>query len=182
MLNRHRFMFVFMLTLTVSTAAFAKEPPTLEEKKAAANKTLQEFKSQGPIIQQYLNKAYGYVVFPVIGQGGFILGGGHGAGGMVYERGNLVGTASVTQVSIGAQIGGQKFRELIFIEDKATMDRFKQGKIELDADASAVMAQAGVSKGANFTGGMAIFTKPVAGAMAKATVGTQIISYKPLGQ
>ncbi len=182
MLNRQRLVLLLMLVLSLTSMAFAKEPATLEEKKAAANKTLQEFKAQGPIIQQYLDKAYGYVVFPVIGQGGFILGGGHGSGGMVYERGSLVGTASVTLVSIGAQIGGQKFRELIFIEDKATMERFKQGKIELDADASAVMAQAGTSTGANFTGGMAIFTKPVAGAMAKATVGTQIINFSPLGQ
>lgn len=182
MLNRHRFMFVLIFALAIVPAAFAKEPPTLEEMKASGNKALQEFKEQGPIIQQYLDKAYGYVIFPVIGQGGFILGGGHGSGGMVYERGNLVGTATVTHVSIGAQIGGQKFRQLIFIEDKATMDRFKQGKIELDADASAVMAQAGTSTGANFTGGMAIFTKPVAGAMAKATVGTQILNFTPLGQ
>jgi lipid-binding SYLF domain-containing protein len=182
MLNKHRFMFVLMLALALSPAIHAKEPPTLEEKKALASKTLEEFRAEGPIIQQYLDKAYGYVIFPVIGQGGFILGGGHGSGGMVYERGRLVGTSSLTLVSIGFQIGGEKFRELIFFEDKATMDRFKKGKIELDASASAVMAKAGTSTGANFTGGMAIFTKPVAGAMAKATVGTQIISYKPLGQ
>lgn len=180
MLNRYRFMFALMLAFVLPSVVLAGA--TIEEKKAAAHKALQEFKDKGPVIREYLNKSYGYVIFPTVGEGGFILGGGHGSSGMVYERGRLIGTATVTKISIGAQIGGQKYRELIFLEDKGTMERFKRGRFELDAKATAVIAEEGISKDANFTGGMAIFTLPVAGAMANVSVGGQVLSYKPLGQ
>ena len=180
MLNRYCYMFALMLAFVIPSIVLAA--PTLEEKKAAAHKALEEFKEKGPVIREFLNKSYGYVIFPTVGEGGFIIGGGHGSGGMVYERGRLIGTASVTQLSVGALIGGQKYRELIFLEDKGTMERFKQGRFELDAKASAIIAQEGIAKDANFTGGMAIFTLPVGGAMANASVGGQVLSFKPLGQ
>jgi hypothetical protein len=48
----------------------------------------------------------------------------------VYENGNVIGTAKMKQVSVGFQFGGQAYREVIFFENKAALDRFKENKFE----------------------------------------------------
>src|SRR4249919_3042716 len=65
----------------------------------------------------FFGNAHGYAVFPTIGKGGVGIGGAHGKG-RVYEKGSYVGDVSMTQVTVGAQLGGQAFSEMIFFEDK----------------------------------------------------------------
>src|SRR3954470_17023900 len=62
---------------------------------------------------KYFAKAYGYALFPEIGKAGLIVGGEHGDG-QVYEKGKLVGTATLTQLSVGAQAGAKQYAEIIF--------------------------------------------------------------------
>ena len=78
--------------------------------------TIQLFKEAGAS-KGFFDNCYGYAVFPGIGKGGFIVGGAHG-NGHVYKRGAYVGDASMTQVSVGFQIGGEGFREIVFFEDE----------------------------------------------------------------
>ncbi len=52
----------------------------------------------------FFKSAYGYAIFPSIGKGGVVVGGAHG-NGRVYEKGKYVGTTSMTQVTVGAQMG-----------------------------------------------------------------------------
>jgi lipid-binding SYLF domain-containing protein len=118
------------------------------------------------------------VVFPGIGKGGFIIGGGHGTG-WVYEQGRHIGRATVTQLTVGAQIGGQSYREIIFFKDKETLDTFKKGNLELSAQVSAILVKQGASKDASYDHGVAVFTMPKKGAMAEASVGGQKFKYTP---
>ncbi len=152
-----------------------------ESKEAmTAQEALKRFRQADSKLERFFREAYGYAIFPVVGKGGFIIGGGFGGNGRVYERGRLVGTADVTLVSVGPQIGGQKFSELIFFQDKAAMDRFKKGQLDLSAQVSAVMAREGASADANYQDGVAIFTLPLAGAMAEVSVAGQFFKFKPL--
>ena len=84
-------------------------------------------------------KSYGYVIFPNVGKGAVVVGGAAGTGA-VYEHGKQIGIAKLTQVSVGFQFGGQAYREVIFFENKDAMDRFKDNRIELSAQVSAVAA------------------------------------------
>jgi lipid-binding SYLF domain-containing protein len=167
--------FIFVLGVSAWTAW----DPTREQKeKAMVEETIAKFKAADSSMKVFFEKAYGYVVFPGIGKGGFIIGGGHGDG-WVYEQGTHVGRATVTQLTVGAQIGGQSYREIIFFKDKRTLDDFKKGNLELSAQVSAIIVKQGASKDASYDHGVAVFTIPKKGAMAEASVGGQKFKYTP---
>jgi len=167
------------LIVVLGMSAWAAWDPMQEEKeKAAVEETITQFKGADPSMKVFFEKAYGYVVFPGIGKGGFIIGGGYGDG-WVYEKGTLIGRATVTQLTVGAQIGGQSFSEIIFFADKKTLDDFKKGNWELSAQASAILVKEGASKDSSYDHGVAVFTMPKKGAMAEASVGGQKFKYTP---
>ncbi len=148
---------------------------------------------------QYFGKSFGYAVFPTIGKGGFGIGGAHGSG-RVYEKGEQVGNTSMTQVTVGWQLGGQAYSQIIFFEDKRAFDEFTSGQFEFGAQATAVAITAGASAQAGTDGaaagasrskkhattsgayykGMAVFTVAKGGLMYEATIGGQKFGYKPL--
>ena len=103
-----------------------------------------------------------------------------GKKGEVYEQGVLIGTSSLTQLTIGWQLGGQAYSELVFFKDKAALDDFKRGNFELGAQASAVAATAGASADASYDNGVAIFTLAKGGLMYEASIGGQKFSFEPI--
>lgn len=146
---------------------------------------------------QFFSKSYGYAVLPTIGKGGFGIGGAHGTG-RVYAKGEYVGDTSMTQITIGLQLGGQAYSQIIFFEDKRAFDEFASGNFEFGAQATAVAITAGASAQAGTTGpsasasgtqyhakniaqyykGMAVFTVAKGGLMYEASIGGQKFSYK----
>ncbi len=149
--------------------------PNLEKK---AQQTIQAFKKRDPSLKTFFQKAYGYVVFPKIYKGGMGIGGARGKG-VVYRRGRAIGTATLTQGTIGFQFGGQAYSEVIFFESKAALKRFTDGNFELAAQATAVAADKGVAAHADYSGGVAVFTMTIGGLMYEASVGGQKFSFKP---
>jgi lipid-binding SYLF domain-containing protein len=138
--------------------------------------TIANFKNKDPSMKVFFQKAYGYAVFPTVGKGGIGIGGAYGKG-EVYEQGRMIGTTSVTQVTIGLQLGGQAYSEIIFFKDKAMLNQFKTGKFEFSAQASAVAVTAGASADADYNNGVAIFTLAKGGLMYEASVGGQKFSF-----
>lgn len=157
----------------VSTQAADRKK--LEADVATAIKAFQKADSG---LKATFEKAAGYAVFPNVGKGGFVLGGAHG-NGLVYEQGKLIGTASLTQVTVGAQVGGQEFAEVIFFEDPATLERFKESQLEMSAQLSAVAAAEGASRNAKYEQGVLVFTQAKKGLMAEASVGGQKFKFRP---
>ena len=129
-------------------------------------------------LQTFLNNSAGYAVFPSVGKGGFIVGGAHGKG-LVYQKNNLIGQATLTQASVGAQVGGQSFSEIIFFETPAALEDFKSGKFEMSAEAGAVAVKEGASAAAAYKQGVAVFTLPKKGLMVSASVGGQKFKFDP---
>jgi lipid-binding SYLF domain-containing protein len=145
----------------------------------------------------FFDKAYGYAVFPTIGKAGVGVGGAFGKG-RVFEQGKYIGDTSMTQVTVGWQLGGEGFSQIIFFQDKRALDEFRKGNFEFGAEASAVAITAAAGAQATTTGatagasatknkaaaigeyhkGMAIFTVAKGGLMYQATVGGQKFSYK----
>ena len=129
-------------------------------------------------LAKWFTAAYGYAVFPSITKGAVIVGGAGGSG-RVFEKGAYIGDAHVSQATIGAQLGGQSFSEVIFFETKAALDRFKETKFEMTAGLSAVAAAEGKSKDAKYANGVAVFTHAKKGLMAEASVGGQKFKFTP---
>jgi lipid-binding SYLF domain-containing protein len=118
------------------------------------------------------------VIFPNVGKGAWIVGGAYGRG-VVYEQGQFVGYADISQATVGLQAGGQTYTELVVFEDKASLDRFKTGKLSFAANVSAVILKSGAAASAKYTDGVAVFVKPIGGAMVEAAIGGQQFTYQP---
>jgi len=99
----------------------------------------------------FFDDSYAYAVFPTVGKGSLLVGAAHGDG-RVYALGELVGTAAVTQWSLGLQAGGAAYSEIIFFKDRLALDAFESGNIQFGAGVSAVVITAGASASADTVG------------------------------
>ena len=147
-------------------------------KKASDNtiKTLNKFKNISSL-KPYFKKARGYAVFPNVGKGGIGIGGARGKG-EVFEKGDVIGSTTLTQVSIGFQLGGQTFSQIIFFKDKKSLQRFTEGNFEFGASASAALISQGANASADYSNGVAVHTFSKGGLMYEASIGGQKFSYE----
>jgi lipid-binding SYLF domain-containing protein len=146
----------------------------VDSKKAKAS-----FLKADPSMENLFKHAAGYAIFPNIGKGGVGVGGAAGKGA-VYEKGLPVGTAQMVQVTVGAQAGGQAYREIIFFENKDAADRFMQNKVEFSGQVSAIAVKSGASANANYRNSVVVFTQEKSGLMLEASLGGQKFTYKTL--
>jgi lipid-binding SYLF domain-containing protein len=158
--------------------ALAEEPGEAERKVAGV---IAKVKEKDPRMPKAFADAYGYAVFPSVGKGGLGLGGAHGKG-RVYEGGKLVGRSSLTQVTIGFQLGGQAYSEVVLFKTQAAFEDFKRGRLKLDAQATAVALDARAAADLAYRNGVAIVTIAKGGLMYEASIGGQKFSFKPLGE
>lgn len=135
------------------------------------------FLKDDPDMQKFFDESYAYIILPNVGKGGLGIGGAAG-NGVAYEQGEFIGYARMTQVTIGFQAGGQVYSEVVFFESKEGFDRFKENKIEMAAQVSAVAAASGASLNAEYVDGVAVFTRTKGGLMYEAAVGGQQFKYR----
>jgi len=147
--------------------------------KPAAEQTIQNFKATDPGLTRFFENSAGYVVLPSVGEGGLIIGGQRGDG-LVYQKGNVIGKVTMTEISIGAQAGGGKFSEVIFFETNAALESFKASEYKMSAAAKASVVASGVAANAKYEQGVAVFTLPKSGAMVAAAVGGQKFKFSPI--
>jgi len=155
--------------------------PARAQSQEDVQKTIANFEKGDPGMQAWFREAYGYAVFPSVGKGGIGIGGAHGKG-LVYERGALIGKTTLTAVTVGFQLGGQAFAEVIFFKDKTALDDFTRGNFEFDAGVSAVALTAGASADLGYSKGVAVVTATKGGLMYEATVGGQKFSFDKTGK
>jgi len=156
--------------------------------------TLEKFRGLGDV-PEMMAQSYGYAVLPTIGKGGIGIGAAGGTG-CVFRQGAHTGNVSMGQVTIGFQLGGQAYSQIILFKNADVYNEFTRGQFEFGADATAVAltygAQAGAStKGASASAGdtkatgswkrgMAVYTLAKGGLMYEASIGGQKFKFKPL--
>jgi len=184
-------LLIIALILCISAVAVAAEVKDYSS-------TINVFKDS-PVVTKFFNNSYGYAVFPIIGKAGFVIGGSYGEG-QVYRGGTVTGKSSVIEGSIGFQLGGKAFSEIIFFQDKRAYDKFTSGSFEFDATAQAIVitagaeaeaGTAGVSAGAtagpktgiqadtDYVNGMASFVHAKGGLMYEFSLGGQKFTFEP---
>ena len=168
-----------IVMLTASAAALAFTPDNSDEMELAVAKAILDIKKADPGIEKFFNGAAGYAVFPRVGKGGMGIGGAHGKG-LVIVGDEAVGRTSLSQVTVGFQLGGQVYSQFIFFEDEVALGHFQRGNFELGAQASAVAVTLGASADANYDSGVAVFTHVGGGLMYEATVSGQKFKYEPV--
>jgi lipid-binding SYLF domain-containing protein len=171
------------LSLLAMTAACSTAPESKADRALLTSDTsafLSRARTTDPTLDRFFDNCAGYAVMPEIGKGGFILGGAYGKGQLFDRQGRLVGYCDVSQGSIGAQIGGQTFGEIIFFENDAALTRFKGDRFTLTAQASAVALASGAGAATKYADGVAVFIMNPKGLMLEASVGGQQFSYQAL--
>jgi lipid-binding SYLF domain-containing protein len=151
-----------------------KKKPSMDEQ---IKETKARFTEKDAGIEKLFKNSVGYAIFPKVYKAGIGFGGAIGKG-RVYQGGKHIGDTSLKQATVGFQLGGQAYSEVIFFHDQDALNAFKSGNFEFGAQVSAVAATAGASDDASFDQGMMVFTVEIGGLMYEATVGGQKFSYK----
>ena len=162
-LKKHAIVMIALivgLVIGCSTGSVSKEEGDALMKRSQASR--QEWNKVDPQFEAFAKKGYGFAFFPEITKGGLLVGGAHGQG-VVYEKGQHIGYADLTQMSVGFQAGYQDYSQLIVFENQPAMDKFKRNEIDFGANASAVVADKGAAMGAQFVDGVAVFVRPIGG-------------------
>jgi len=142
--------------------------------------TLERMKAKDKSLKKQLDEAYGYAVYPTIGRASLVLGCSFGKG-EVFKHGKQVGFAGLVQVTLGVQVGGQTYSELVLFQDEAAFKRFKAGKIGFAANLSAVIVKAGAAGTNNYKQGMQVYVHSEGGMSIEAVIGIQKLVYRPAG-
>ena len=173
------------LTALLSLAALgmtgplmAFEPDKNDTLQLDVARAIVNIKKADPGIETFFENAAGYAVFPSIGKGGVIVGGAYGKGLVIVDD-KVDGNTSMTQATVGLQLGAQKYAQFIFFRDQIALEHFKRGNFEFGAQASAVAITKGASADTNYDKGVVIFTQASGGLMAEGSVGGQKFTYEP---
>jgi lipid-binding SYLF domain-containing protein len=166
---------VAVVVLAGALATRGAEKKSLDDQVKDA---IQLFKSDSTNVAKLFDTAYGYAMLPSVGKGAVGIGAAAGKG-QVFEKGTLIGTCKMTQFTIGLQLGGQKYSEVIFFETKDALDGFKGSEWGISAGANAVAAAESASADAKYKNGVQVYTIAKGGLMFEASVGGQKFRFTP---
>jgi hypothetical protein len=138
---------------------------------------LARMKATDPGLEGLLQQVYGYAIIPRVGRASVVLGGSFGAG-EVFKHDRVIGYAVILQATVGVQLGGQTYSELVVFGSREDLDRFKEKKVSFAANASAVIVKAGAAASAG-PGGTKVFVQPEGGLSIEADIGAQKFIYIP---
>src|SRR5688572_27810461 len=133
-----------------------KELRVLDTLHPEAQAALRRLERRDPGLKPFLKKAHAYAIFPSVGKAAAVAGAGFGKG-EVFQAGELVGYAGIMQATLGLQLGGGTFTQVIAFENEMTFARFKRAPFALAANASAVLVKAGAAASADYEKGAAVF-------------------------
>ena len=169
---------IILLAFFVITGAQAQVGGWKADLVEDSGKALAQMIEKQPKLQSFKDKSYGYAVFPKVTKGAIGIGGAGGKG-IVYKNHVPTGQSSLSQATIGFQLGGQQYQEVIFFEDEAAYKKFTNKKVKFNGQASAVAITEGASVDVAWKDGMAIFTQTSGGLMFEASIGGQNFTFKP---
>ncbi len=167
-----------LLMLVMSFGAFAQNADD-KQIMADAQDAKQKLLDKDSGLERFFDNSAGYVIFPNVGEGGFIIGAAAG-NGVVYSNSNAIGMADLKKVDVGFQIGGQAIIEVIFFKDEEALTEFKTDEFTFSGEVSATAVKTGVADSLDYSDGVIVITMPKAGAMADVSVGGQRFKYIPM--
>jgi len=117
-------IFSAILSFFVGTSLHAEAAKVIDAK---ADVAVEKFKKMVKGGDTFLKKVKGYLVFPSVYKGGFVVGGEYGEGVLRVE-GKSVAYYSIASASVGLQIGAQKASYIFAFADQYALDSFMKSK------------------------------------------------------
>ncbi|MFC5192343.1 YSC84-related protein [Algoriphagus aquatilis] len=170
-------LFLLLVFTLFSVVAFPQDDEKDEKIMADSEDAKAAFIKDDSGMADFFADSFGYIILPNVGKGAWGVGAAAG-NGVVFENGKHIGFARMTQLTIGFQAGGQAYSEVVFFETKEAFERFKEGKVEMSAQVSAVAAASGASANAKYNEGVLVFTRTKKGLMYEASVGGQQFKFR----
>lgn len=170
-------MIAFGLVLSSASVWAEWQPETNNEMELSVAQAILKAKNRDETLTKWFEDAYAYAIYPKVGKGAVGIGGAHGKG-IVIKGDSTIADTSLSQLTIGFQLGGQVYAEFIFFKDQTALDNFSRGNFEMSAQATAVALTAGASAETNYDSGVAVFTIADGGLMYEASIGGQKFKYK----
>lgn len=136
-------MLMFLISLAFTQFTFAKSANQLN---TDADASIKKFEKEVKGGSSFLSKVKGYLVFPSVIKGGFIVGGEYGEG-VLRVNGTTKHFYSMTSASIGYQAGVQEHSVLIAFLSEASLNNFiKSNGWEAGVDGAITVADWGKNK------------------------------------
>jgi lipid-binding SYLF domain-containing protein len=139
---------------------------------ADALAALEQVQSKNPDLKQVLDESAGFAVVPSIGRASLVLGGAYGIGEL-FEGEHVTGYAAIVELTIGVQVGGTTFHELVVFHDEDVLKKFKAGKYAFAADAAVELVKAGGQASKGFGSGSSIYVFDDGGMLLDLAIGGQ---------
>jgi lipid-binding SYLF domain-containing protein len=164
-------------TACASAPKSAQDRQTLQQQASVA---VGQMINRDPTLQPTLQHAYAYAIFPEVGKAGALFAGGAYGRGVLYVQGQPAGFVTLTQGSVGFELGGQTFSELLVLNTPAQVQALQAGQFNVGAQASAVIVKSGAAAQTQFANNVGVFVMPRGGLMAGISLTGQQINFQPL--
>lgn len=167
------------VALLALLAGCSLTPPAYSgDSKVAVEKTVAAFQKDKRLAP-FFEQAVAYVVFPHAVRAGTGFGGAWG-GGWLLEGDRALGRVALKEGFVGANLGAQYYRQIIFFKTEQSLERFKRGGFEFTGQASVAATLIGKNFTPAFNTEVAVFAKVRGGLWLEASVGTQHYRFYPL--
>jgi hypothetical protein len=167
---------------TLLTSCGLKPIPREELSQSKVDKVisiLDEFRGDERL-EPFFAEAEIIAIYPVNGRIANGVGAAYGRG-LVFERGDrVVGHTRVWQLTMGPQIGGQLYRQVLFFKTRAVYEKFMRSPAEFAGQFNAAAIVLGVSATPSFGNDIALFTRLLGGLMLEASIGAQRYTFAPI--
>jgi SH3 domain-containing YSC84-like protein 1 len=186
-MNNTRRTFTATCAALAVAAAFASLPARADDMSEAketvdkATATVNMFAADKdyPTLHGLVKKAKGVLVYPLIVEGGFILGGSGGKGVLLVrdeKTGNFSAPAfyGMGGVSLGFLAGGAAAETIVVVNTQKALDSLLSSKVKLGGDASIAVGPVGAGAGSTFTADFVAYSKSK-GAYANMSLNGQVI-------
>ena len=187
-MSQTRRQFALCASAFAVAAAFASPPARADDmseamttvQKATATVNMFAADKDYPSLHALLKKSKGVLVYPLIVEGGFIIGGSGGTG-VLLVRDEKTGKFSAPAfygmggVSLGFLAGGQAAETILVVNTQKALDSLLSTKIKLGGDASIAVGPKGAGAGATFTEDFISYSKSK-GAYANMSLTGQVVT------
>ena len=180
-MKSHFFILCLLLAITIPGCRVGPQAGNRASFDQQAAAIIPQLERSDPRVRRYFETSYAQAVFPVVGEGGLVVGSGWGQGA-VFVDGDVVGYARISKHSIGGVVGGEKFSVVVFFETRTALESFEDGGLKWDTSANAVAGDAGVSTIGSYDKGIAVVEVDQAGLMANASIGIANFTYQSVDQ
>ncbi|MBY6187028.1 hypothetical protein KUV89_10370 [Marinobacter hydrocarbonoclasticus] len=121
-------------------------------------------------LRRFFEEARVVVVFPSAWRAGMGFGGGY-ALGTIYRDHQVVGVARMWQLSVGANVGGQRYRQILFFKTDAAFEAMGKASNEFAGQAHAALITLGGATNPGYHPEVAVFSELRGGLLLEASVG-----------